>query len=100
MARIDLDRLRAHPLGHEAFQVGIDRSVLGGHSIEGRLGAPSGVRRLFGRQRFLERLLNRVENARLLRRQVWAPATRLSTGKAATAAAAPISVRRFIIVSN
>jgi hypothetical protein len=31
---------------------------------------------------------------------VWALATRLSTGKAATAAAAPINVRRFIIVSN
>jgi hypothetical protein len=29
-----------------------------------------GIRRLFGRQRFLERPLNRVENARLLRRQV------------------------------
>ena len=28
---------------------------------------------------------------------VWALATRLSTGKAATAAAAPINVRRFII---
>ena len=32
--------------------------------------APSGIRRLFGCQRLLERLLNRVENARLLRRQV------------------------------
>jgi hypothetical protein len=30
---------------------------------------------------------------------VWAMATRLSTGKAATAAAAPINVRRFITVS-
>ena len=28
----------------------------------------------------------------------WALATQLSTGKAATAAAAPINVRRFIIV--
>jgi hypothetical protein len=41
---------------------------LSGHGIEGRLGAPSGIRRLFGRQRLLERLLNRVENARLLQR--------------------------------
>jgi hypothetical protein len=31
---------------------------------------------------------------------VWALAIRLSTGKAATAAAPPINVRRFIIVSN
>src|SRR5882757_2453051 len=31
---------------------------------------------------------------------VWALATRLSAGKAATAAAAPINVRRFIIVST
>ena len=31
---------------------------------------------------------------------VWALATRLSTGKAATAAAVPINVRRFIIASN
>ena len=36
--------------------------------IEGRLGAPGGVRRLFRRQRLLEWLLNRVEDARLLRR--------------------------------
>jgi hypothetical protein len=70
VARLDLDRLRTHSLGHEAFQVGIDRPVLGGHGIEGRLGAPGGIRRLFRRQRFLEGLLNRVEDARLLRRQV------------------------------
>ena len=31
---------------------------------------------------------------------VWALAIRLSMGKAATAAATPINVRRFIIVSN
>ena len=70
MACLDLDRLRTHPLGHEALKVGIDRSVLGGHGIEGRLGAPCSIRRLFGRQRLLERLLNRVEDACLLRRQV------------------------------
>ena len=50
MARLDLDRLRTHSFGHEAFQVGIDRPVLGGHGIEGRLGAPRGIRRLFRRQ--------------------------------------------------
>jgi hypothetical protein len=63
--RFDLDRLRADPLGHEAFQVGIDRSVLGGYGIEGRLGAASGIRRPFGGQRLLERLLNRVKDAPL-----------------------------------
>jgi hypothetical protein len=31
---------------------------------------------------------------------VWALTTRLSTGNMATAAAAPINVRRFIMVSN
>jgi hypothetical protein len=36
-AVLDLDRLRTHPLGHKALQVGIDRSVLDGHRIEGRL---------------------------------------------------------------
>ena len=70
MACLDLDRLRAHPLGHEALQVGIDRPVLGGNGIEARLGAPCGIRRLFRRQRLLERLLNRVEDAGFLRRQV------------------------------
>ena len=70
VARLDFDRLRAHPLGHETLQVGIDRPVLGGHGIEGWLGAPGGIRRLFCRQRFLEGLLNRVEDARLFRRQV------------------------------
>src|SRR5271170_178339 len=69
MARFDLDRLRTHPLGHEALQVGIDRPVLGGHGVEGRLGAPSGIHRLFRGQRPLERLLNCVEDARLLRRR-------------------------------
>src|SRR6476620_543442 len=54
VARLDLDRLRTHSLGHEALQVGIDRPVLGGHGIEGRLGAPCGVGRLFRRQRFLK----------------------------------------------
>jgi hypothetical protein len=70
MARLNLDRLRAHPLSHEALQVGIDRPVLGGHGIEARLGAPGGVRRVIRGQRLLERLLNRVEDARFLRWQV------------------------------
>src|SRR4029077_2596223 len=43
---------------------------LGGYGIEARLGAPRGIRRLFRRQRFLERLLDRVEDARRLRRQI------------------------------
>src|SRR5882757_9188140 len=70
MTRPDLYRLRTHSLGHEALQVGIDRPVLGGHGIEGRLGAPGGIRSPFRRQRPIEWLLNRVEHARLLRRQV------------------------------
>ena len=34
MARLHLDRFRAHPLGHEALQVGIDRPILGGDRIK------------------------------------------------------------------
>ena len=37
MACLDLDRLRAHPLGRKALQVGIDRPVLCGNGIETRL---------------------------------------------------------------
>jgi hypothetical protein len=70
VARIDLDCLRAHPLGHESLQVGIDRPIFGGHGIEGRLGAPRGIRRFFRRQRFLEWLLSGLEDARLVRREV------------------------------
>jgi hypothetical protein len=50
VARVDLNRFYTHSLGHEALKVGIDRPVLGGYRIEGRLGASSGIRRLFRRQ--------------------------------------------------
>jgi hypothetical protein len=70
VARLDLDRSRAHPLGHEALQVRIDRSVLRGHGVEARLGAPGSICRLIHRQRLLERLLNRVEDTRFLRWQI------------------------------
>jgi hypothetical protein len=70
VACIDLDRLRANPFGHEALQIGIDCPVFGGHGIEVRLGPPRGICCPFRRQRFLKRLLNRVEDARLLRRQI------------------------------
>jgi hypothetical protein len=70
MARLNLDRLRTHPLGHEALEVGIDRPVFGGHGVEGGLGAPGGIGRLVRVQRLLERLLNRVEDACLFFRQV------------------------------
>ena len=57
VARLNLDRLRTHPLGHETLQVGIDRSVLGGHGIEGGLAAPGGIRPTIshGDLRFSER---------------------------------------------
>ena len=42
-ALLHLDRLHTHPLGHKALQFGIDRSVLDGHRIQGRLAAPSFV---------------------------------------------------------
>jgi hypothetical protein len=38
----------------------------------------AGIRRLFGRQQLLERMLNRVEDARLLRRQVTCEVTQES----------------------
>jgi hypothetical protein len=37
MARLHLDRGRAHPFGHEAFEIGIDRPVLGRDSVKARL---------------------------------------------------------------
>src|ERR1700680_3936012 len=37
MACLHLDGLGAHPLGHKAFEIGIDRPVLRGNGIETRL---------------------------------------------------------------
>ena len=76
MARLHLDRLRAHALRHEALGIRIDRPVLRGHGIPARLRSPCRVGRLIGKQCPLERRLNGVENARLVGRQVAAKSRR------------------------
>src|SRR5205814_6376357 len=40
MARLQLDGLGAHALGHEAFEIGIDRAVFRRNGIETRLRPP------------------------------------------------------------
>jgi hypothetical protein len=62
MARLDFDGLGSHPLRHEAFEVRIDRAVFGRHGIVAGLRAPRGVRGLSGEERFLERLLDRIQD--------------------------------------
>src|SRR3984893_7828996 len=60
MAGLHLDGLGAHPLGHEALEIGIDRAVIRGNRIETRLRPPGRMRGLAGEQSLLERLLGRV----------------------------------------
>jgi hypothetical protein len=70
MAGLHLDGLGAHALGHEALEIGIDRSVFRGDGIEARLRPPGRMRGLACEQSFLERLLDRIEDLRLRFRQV------------------------------
>src|SRR6476620_4326410 len=70
MAGLHLDGLGAHPLGHEALEIGIDRAVLGRNRIEARFRTPRGLRGLSREESLLERLLNRIEHLRLRFRQV------------------------------
>src|SRR5947209_14459862 len=70
VARLHLERLGAHALGHEAFEIGIDRPVFRRNSIETRLRAPGRVRGLAREQSLVERLLDRIEDLRLCFRQV------------------------------
>ena len=46
MACLHLDGLGAHPLGHKAFEIGIDRPVFRGNGIETRLRPPGRMRGL------------------------------------------------------
>ena len=70
MACLHFDGLGTHALGHEAFEIGIDRPVLRGNGIEARLRPPGGLRGLAREQSLLERLLHCIENLRLRFRQV------------------------------
>jgi hypothetical protein len=70
VARPHLHGPGAHALGHEPFEIGIDRPVFGRNGIETRLRAPSRMRRLAREQRLLERLLNGTEDFRLCFGQV------------------------------
>src|SRR6266446_5113548 len=70
MARLHFDGLGAHSLGHEAFEIGIDRPVFRGNGIETWLRPPGRMRGLAREQSLLERLLDRIENLRLRFRQV------------------------------
>jgi hypothetical protein len=65
-----LDRFRAHALGHEAFEIGVDGSIFGGHGIPAWLRPPCRVRGFAGEQGLMERPLNRVERLCLRFRQV------------------------------
>jgi len=61
-----LDRFRAHALGHEAFEIGVDiRS-----SVDTAYRPPCRVRGFAGEQGLMERPLNRVERLCLRFRQV------------------------------
>ena len=62
MSGIHLDRLRAHSLGHEAFESGIYRPIVFRDGIEARLRVPGGDGRLAGQQRLVEGLLDGVED--------------------------------------
>src|SRR6266478_5767882 len=70
MARLHFDGLGAHALGHEAFEIGIDRPVFRGNGIETRLRPPGRMCGLAREQSLLERLLDRIEDLRLRFRQV------------------------------
>src|SRR5262249_6807041 len=65
-----LDRFRAHALGHEAFEIGADGSIFGGHCIPARVRPSCRVRGLAGAQGLMERPLNRVERLCLRFRHV------------------------------
>src|SRR3984885_15441988 len=54
VARLYFDGLGVHALGHEPFEIGIDRPVLGRDGIETRLRPPRRMRRLAREQRLLE----------------------------------------------
>ena len=70
VTRLHFDGLGAHALGHEAFEIGIDRPVFRRNGIETRLRPPGRMRRLAREQSLVERLLDRIEDLRLRFRQV------------------------------
>src|SRR5262249_36806306 len=63
-------RRRAHALGHEALEIGIDRTVLRGHGVPAWLRAPRRLGGFIGKQGAFERSLNGVENTRFVGGQV------------------------------
>ena len=70
MTGLDLDRFRAHALGHEALQLGIDRPILRRHGIPAWLRPPCGVDGFACKQFLVERPLDRVKRLCLRFRQV------------------------------
>src|SRR6516162_1645291 len=70
MTRLYLDRFRAHALGHEAFEIGIDGPIFRGHSVPARLRPPCRAGRLVRQQRPFERSLDSTKDSRLFRRHV------------------------------
>ena len=61
VTRFYLDRFRAYPLGHEAFEIGVDGPIFSGHGIPAWLRPPCRVRGFAGEQGLMERPLDRVQ---------------------------------------
>jgi hypothetical protein len=65
MARFHFDRLGAHSLRHESFEIRIDGAVLCGHRIPARFRSPRGMGGFTGQQTSLEWRLDGIKHARL-----------------------------------
>ena len=70
MACLHLDGLCVHALGHEAFEIRVDRAILGRDRIPAWLRTPGRLRCLSGEKLVRDRPLDGVEDARLLARNI------------------------------
>src|ERR1700688_4842655 len=62
VTRLDFDRLGAHALGHEAFEIWIDCSVVRRNGIETPLRPPGCMSRFAREQSPMERLLDCIKD--------------------------------------
>src|SRR5882724_10311006 len=70
MAGLHFDCFGAHALSHEAFEIGVDRTIFRRDGIKARLRPPGRLRGLACEQLLVERLLDRIEHFCLRYRQV------------------------------